>query len=82
LKKLMRAEYLKSCVAAITINCDEPWNALSTFQQWINILMEILEEHMKDLPLEMQDGMRKASKPQSKSRSNALREDVRGANFG
>ncbi len=72
----MRADYLKSCVAAITINCDEPWNALRTFQQWVNVLMEVLEEHMKDLPLETQDGMRNGSKRTSELDSHALREDV------
>ena len=76
MKKLMRAEYLKNCVAAITINCDEPWNALSTLQQWVEILMDILEEHMKDLPLETQDKMQEDSKQEKINGSNTLHQDV------
>ena len=61
LKKMLRPEYLPKTVVAITLSCAEPWNALKSFQQWIEVLMDILEEHMKEVPLETQDKLRKSS---------------------
>lgn len=50
----------------IILNCEEPWNAAKELRQWIDILMEVLEEHMKELPLETQDALRNQSKEANK----------------
>jgi hypothetical protein len=49
---------LEHCVAVIALNCEEPWEALSSFDKWRDILMKILEENMVNLPLAKQDSMR------------------------
>ena len=59
---MLRPEYLPKTVVAIVLSCAEPWTALKSFQQWIEVLMDILEEHMKGVPLETQDKLRKSSK--------------------
>ncbi len=58
---MLRPAYFRKMVVAIVINCEEPWNALKSFQQWVEVAMDILEEHMKELPLETQDAMRNQS---------------------
>ncbi len=58
---MYKPEYIPKTVAVIAINCEEPWNALKSLRQWIEVLMEILEEHMKGLPLETQDAMHNQS---------------------
>ena len=45
----------------IVLNCEEPWAVVNELRQWIEILMEILEEYMKELPLETQDKLRENS---------------------
>jgi len=62
LKQLLRPNYIENCIAAIALNCEEPWNAQSSFQHWIDVLMEVLEENMKDLSLDKQDNMKSSSK--------------------
>jgi len=61
LKKLYRPEYIPKTVAIIALNCEEPWNAIKSLRSWIEVLMDILEEHMKGLPLETQDKLRTQS---------------------
>lgn len=58
----LRPQCFEKCIAVIALNCEEPWNALSSLGQWIDVLMELLEENMQGLPLEKQDSMRDASK--------------------
>lgn len=45
----------------IVLNCEEPWGMVNELRQWIEILMDILEEYMKELPLETQDKLRSQS---------------------
>lgn len=45
----------------IALNCEEPWNCAKELRLWIDVLMEVLEEHMKELPLETQDKLRDQS---------------------
>ena len=52
---MFRPEYIPKTVAVIALNCEEPWNALKSLRQWIEVLLDIFEEHMKGLPLETQD---------------------------
>lgn len=33
---------------------------MAALQEWIDVLMGLLEEHMKELPLEKQDALKKA----------------------
>lgn len=46
----------------IVLNCEEPWDIAKELRQWIDVLMEILEEFMKELPLDTQDMLRNKSK--------------------
>lgn len=62
LKKLFKPEYLTKCVAVIALSLDEPWKIMSGLDEWIKVLMNLLEEHMKELPLEKQDALKKSSK--------------------
>jgi len=59
---MLRPEYLEKCAAVIALSCEEPWNAIKSFDRWIEVLMDVLEEHMKGLPLKMQDSLHEASK--------------------
>lgn len=61
MKKVFQPEYLTKCIAVIALNCEEPWNMAKDMEKWIAVLMDILEEHMKEVPLSQQDAMRTAS---------------------
>ncbi len=62
---MYKPEYIPKTVAVIAINCEEPWNAMKSLRQWVDVLMEVLEEHMKELPLEIQDSLHTQSLLQS-----------------
>ncbi len=83
LKRMLQPEYFQKTVVAIVLNCEEPWNAMKSFQQWIEVLMDILEEHMRGLPLETQDALRNKSAILGPNfRSHQLHKEVRGAGAG
>jgi hypothetical protein len=60
LKKLFKPEYLTKCAAVIALNCEEPWKMMTDLEGWISVIMNILEEHMKELPLDKQDQLRQS----------------------
>jgi hypothetical protein len=49
---------MENCIAGITLNCEEPWNATSSLKKWMEVLVDITSGIWKNVPANIQETIR------------------------
>jgi len=54
----LKEDTIENMIICLCLDMTEPWNALSTLSEWMNIINERIAKVLRDMPLQKQDKLR------------------------